>query len=63
MLFTDHVTLKDGNVTRMLTKGVEGDWQDNKFTVPLKRKLPVVSHFLCDENCVARESLMQQFLA
>ena len=57
------VTLKDGNVTQMLTKGVEGEWQDNKFTVPLKRKLPVASHFLCDENCVARESLMQQFLA
>ena len=47
------VTLKDGNVTRVLTKGVEGDWQDNKFTVPLKRQLPVASHFLRDENCVA----------
>ena len=57
------VTLKDSNVTQMLTKGVEGEWQDNKFTVPLKRKLPVAFHFLRDENCVARESLMQQFLA
>ena len=31
-------------------------------TVPLKSKLPVASLFLRDENHVARELLMQQFL-
>ena len=45
---------KYGNVSRTLTKKVEGDQKDNKFTVPLKSKLPVASLFLRDENRVAR---------
>ena len=32
-------------------------------TVPLKSKLPVASHFLCDKYRVAQESLKRQFLA
>ena len=54
---------KYGNVIRTLTKKVEGDQKDNKFTVPLKSKLPDASLFLRDENRVARELLMRQFLA
>ena len=54
---------KYGNVIRTLTKKVEGDQKDNKFTVPLKSKLPDASLFLRDENRVAQELLMQQSLA
>ena len=50
---------KYGNVSRTLTKKVEGDQKDNKFTVPRKSKLPVASLFLRDENRVARELLMR----